>query len=110
MATTTTSSAMRAVTQPRRGMSAARRRDLRDCLLLTIPFIIGVLFLWVGPMIYSLFLLTQDWDLITPPKFIGLGNFVWLWNDPLVAKSLGNTAYYTFIGVPLQFIVAFWLA
>ncbi len=110
MATTTTSSAMRAVAPPRRGMSAARRRDLRDGLLLTSPFIIGVLFLWVGPMIYSLFLLMQDWDLITPPKFIGLGNFVRLWNDPLVAKSLGNTAYYTFIGVPLQLIVAFGLA
>ncbi|MCX6049037.1 MAG: sugar ABC transporter permease [Chloroflexi bacterium] len=110
MATTTTSSAIRTVPRPRRRMSAARRRDWRDGLLLTSPFIIGVLFLWVGPMLYSLFLLTQDWDLITPPKFIGLGNFVRLWNDPLVAKSLGNTAYYTFIGVPLQLIVAFGLA
>jgi multiple sugar transport system permease protein len=96
--------------RPRRGMSAARRRDLRDGLLLTSPFIFGVLFLWVGPMLYSIFLLMQDWSLITPPKFIGFGNFVRLWNDPLVAKSLGNTAYYTFLGVPLQLIVAFGLA
>jgi len=98
------------MTRKRRGMSAAQWRDLRDGLLLTSPFIIGVLFLWIGPMIYSLFLILQDWDLITPPTFIGFGNFVRLWNDPLVAKSLGNTAYYTFVGVPLQLIVAFGLA
>jgi len=110
LATTTTSPALHTGSRQRRGMSAARRRDLRDGLLLTSPFIIGVLFLWAGPMLYSIFLLLQDWDLITPPKFIGLGNFVRLWNDPLVAKSLGNTAYYTFIGVPLQLLVAFGLA
>ena len=110
MATTTTSTALHTSSRPQQGMSAARRRDLRDGLLLTSPFIIGVLFLWVGPMLYSIFLLMQDWDLITPPKFIGLGNFVRMWNDPLVAKSLGNTAYYTFIGVPLQLLVAFGLA
>lgn len=110
MATTTTSPALQSMTRKRRGMSAAQWRDLRDGLLLTSPFIIGVLFLWIGPMIYSLFLILQDWDLITPPTFIGFGNFVRLWNDPLVAKSLGNTAYYTFVGVPLQLIVAFGLA
>jgi len=107
---TTTSPALQSMARKRRGMSAAQWRDLRDGLLLTSPFIIGVLFLWVGPMIYSLFLILQDWDLITPPTFIGFGNFVRLWNDPLVAKSLGNTAYYTFLGVPLQLIVAFGLA
>lgn len=110
MATTTTSPALQTIARKQRGMSAAQWRDLRDGLVLTSPFIIGVLFLWVGPMIYSLFLVLQDWDLITPPTFIGFGNFVRLWNDPLVAKSLGNTAYYTFVGVPLQLIVAFGLA
>src|SRR5262249_40016395 len=78
--------------------------------LFTSPFILGVLFLWVGPMLYSIYLVTQDWDLITPPKFIGLGNFARLLGDPLVAKSLGYTAYYTFLGVPLQLMVAFALA
>ena len=96
--------------QKRTGMSAAQRRDLRDGLLLTSPFIVGLLFLWLGPMLYSIYLTLQDWSMITPPKYIGLANFDRLLNDPLVVKTLGNTAYYTFIGVPLQLIVAFGLA
>ena len=91
-------------------MSPAQWRDLRDGLLYTSPFLLGVLFLWVGPMLYSLYLMTQDWNLITDPKFVGLRNFERALQDPLVTKSLGNTAYYTFIGVPLQLLVAFGLA
>lgn len=91
-------------------MSAAQRRDLRDGLLFTSPFILGVLALWVGPMLYSLYLILHDWNMLTAPKFIGLGNFERMLNDPLVGKSLVNTAYYTFLGVPLQLLVAFSLA
>lgn len=91
-------------------MSAAQRRDLRDGLLFTSPFILGVLALWVGPMLYSLYLILHDWNMLKAPKFIGLGNFERMLNDPLVGKSLVNTAYYTFLGVPLQLLVAFSLA
>lgn len=91
-------------------MSAAQRRDLRDGLLFTSPFILGVLALWVGPMLYSLYLILHKWNMLKAPKFIGLGNFERMLNDPLVGKSLVNTAYYTFLGVPLQLLVAFSLA
>ena len=105
MATVTT-----AIARPRPRMSPARRRDLFDGLLFASPFILGVLFFWIGPMLYSFYLVTHDWDLISPPKYTGLRNFQRLLHDPLVLKSLGNTAYFTFIGVPLQLIVAFALA
>jgi multiple sugar transport system permease protein len=111
VASTTTSAAVQPLPhERRRGLSAARRRDLRDGLLFTSPFILGVLFLWVGPMLYSMYLVTQDWNVITPPEFVGLRNFQRLWEDDLFFKSLGNTAYLTFIGVPLQLAVAFALA
>jgi multiple sugar transport system permease protein len=61
-------------------------------------------------MLYSIFLVTQDWNLITAPKYVGLRNIERLIEDPLVRRSLYNTAYYTFIGVPLQLTVAFGLA
>lgn len=94
----------------RKRMSAARRRDLRDGLLFASPFILGVLLLWLGPMLYSLYLVTQDWNLIRPPRYVGMRNFERLFSDPLVRKSLVNTAFFTFIGVPLQLTVAFLLA
>src|SRR3954451_4737758 len=107
MATITTTTA---VPRKRRGMSPARRRDLFDGLLFASPFILGVLFFWVAPMLYSFFLVTHDWDLISPAKYTGLRNIQRMFHDPLVAKSLGNTAFFTFVGVPLQLIVAFSLA
>lgn len=110
MTTTTTGGVHPVVQKQRRRMSPSQWRDLRDGLLYTSPFLLGVLFLWVGPMLYSLYLMTQDWNLITDPKFVGLRNFERVLEDPLVAKSLGNTAYYTFVGVPLQLLVAFGLA
>ncbi len=91
-------------------LNASRRRDLRDGILFTAPFLLGALLLWVGPMLYSLFLLVQDWNLITPPEFVGLENFQRLAADPRFAKSLYNTFYYTFFSVPLQLVSAFALA
>ena len=108
--TTTSPPAAQTQTRSKRGMTAAQRRDLRDGLLFTSPFIFGVLVLWIGPMIYSLFLVVHKWNMLAPPEFIGLGHFERMLTDPLVSKSLFNTAYYTFIGVPLQLLVAFSLA
>lgn len=110
MATSTTLHASVRTTAQKRRMTASQRRDLRDGLLFTSPFILGVLIWWIGPMLYSLYLLVHEWNMLAPPKFVGLGHFVRMWNDPLVSKSLVNTAYYTFLGVPLQLLVAFSLA
>ncbi len=95
---------------PNQRMSASRRRDLRDGLLFTLPFILGTFLLWVGPMLYSIYLLGQEWNLITPPEFVGFRNFQRLGEDPRFLKVLYNTFYFTFFSVPLQLVVAFALA
>jgi len=94
----------------RKHLSGVQRAEWRDGILFALPFILGVLIFWVGPMFYSLFLVTQDWDMLQAPKFIGLGNLKAIFGDPLVLKTLFNTAYYTFIGVPIQLLIALVLA
>ncbi len=96
--------------RPRERWSNLQRREFLFGLLFVSPFLIGVLLFWVGPMLYSVFLTTQKWNMIAAPEFAGLRNVNKLLADPLVRKSLLNTAYYTFIGVPLQLTVAFTLA
>jgi len=57
-------------------------------------------------MISSLMLSFMQWDLFNDPEWIGLGNYKKLAEDPLVPKSFLNTAFYTFLSVPLNLFVA----
>jgi len=58
-------------------------------------------------MLASAFLAFTEYDITFAPKFIGLKNFQQMFTqDPLFWKSLGNTAYYTFIYVPLHLVTA----
>lgn len=93
-----------------RRRSGLGRIEVRDGWLMAAPFLIGVVAFWAGPMFYSLYLITQQWNLITPPMPIGLGNLQQLFADPRVGIALWNTAYYTFLGVPLRLAAAFALA
>jgi multiple sugar transport system permease protein len=57
-------------------------------------------------MIASIILSMMEWDLFSPPKWVGIQNFTQLFSNRLVGVSLWNTAYYTFISVPLSLAVA----
>ena len=94
----------------RKRVSGVQRAERRDGWLFAMPFLIGVTVFWLGPMLYSLFLVVQDWDMLSTPQYVGLENIRTAIEDPLVAKSLYNTAFYTFIGVPLQLLIALLLA
>ena len=74
------------------------------------PWVLGFLIFTAYPMIYSAVISFTQFDLLTPPKFIGAANFNRMVHDKLFYISLGNTAYYTFISVPLQIVLALAMA
>jgi multiple sugar transport system permease protein len=74
------------------------------------PAVLGFLLWVVGPMIYSAWLSLTDWDLLSPPRFIGLENFARMFRDPLFGKSMVVTIIYTVFHVPLTLILAFAVA
>ncbi len=74
------------------------------------PFIIGFLAFTAFPMLYSIWLSFHKWDLLSPPRFIGLQNFIKMLSDGRANLSLYNSAYYTFIAVPIQLLISFSLA
>jgi multiple sugar transport system permease protein len=51
-----------------------------------------------------------EYDVINAPTFVGLDNYRQLISDPLVARSLGNTVYYTALHVPLVMAISLALA
>ena len=90
--------------------SAVYHRQAWEGRLFALPFILGFLAFWLYPLAYSIYLVFQEWDLLTPPRFVGLDNVAKLLTDESIGISLANTAYYTFIGVPLQLLLALALA
>jgi len=78
--------------------------------LFASPFIVGFLAFMAFPMVYSIVLAFQKWDLLTPPRFVGLENIVKILGDERVNLSLYNSAYYTVFAVPIQLVISFSLA
>jgi len=86
------------------------KEDTISGYLMISPWIINFVCFIMIPMMISLILIFFKWDLISKPSFIGFDNFRRLSHDDLFLKSLLNTFYYTFIGVPLHMIIALFFA
>jgi multiple sugar transport system permease protein len=75
-----------------------------------LPWFIGFLVFTAGPMVYSAYLTFTDWELLTPPEWVGFKNFERLGRDPLFRTAMFNTFIYTIFSVPLQLLVALGVA
>ena len=81
-------------------------REHVDAYIFLAPWILGFVAWTAGPMVASALLSFMDYEILLPPVWSGFSNFRAMLTDPLFLKSLGNTAYYTFLAVPLEIIVA----
>ncbi|HEV8638483.1 MAG TPA: sugar ABC transporter permease [Chloroflexota bacterium] len=90
--------------------SGLARQEATYGLLFVAPWVVGFV-LWVaGPMLASFALVFTEWQILSPPKFVGLENVRTLLEDRFVGIALYNTAYFTFLYVPLNLAVALGLA
>jgi multiple sugar transport system permease protein len=90
--------------------SGMSRQETRWAWLFLAPWVIGFLVFTGGPMIASLVLSFTEYDVISPPQWVGMENYRQLMSDPAVAKSLGNTVFYTALHVPLAMAISLGLA
>ncbi len=92
-----------AVQLPRRTRLNIRQRERLWFYLIISPWLIGLIVLLAGPMLYSIYLSFTDWNLFTPPKWIGLDNYVrLLTRDRTFGNALSNTFIYTMLYVPIN--------
>jgi multiple sugar transport system permease protein len=94
----------------RTAFSPRARREAITGYLFTAPAVLGFLIWVAGPMLFSAWLSLTEWDLLSPPEFVGLSNYVEMFQDELFWKSLRVTFYYTVISVPLFQALAFAVA
>lgn len=87
-----------------------QQRERLAALAFISPWIIGFLVFTAGPMVASLVLSFTNYDVINPPKWVGLANYQRLIDDPRIELSLYNSFFYAALHVPLMMIVAMALA
>ncbi|HPD14059.1 MAG TPA: sugar ABC transporter permease [Planctomycetota bacterium] len=93
-------------------LSRRGRRENATGYLFASPWLIGFFILTLGPMILSLLFSLIQWDGISVKTihWVGFGNYTRAAGDPDVHTALVNTAYYSFVSVPLSLAVALGLA
>ena len=84
--------------------------DRRVLWLMAAPFLVGVTALVLVPAFGSLAMSLSDWDLVRPPRFVGVANFRELVDDPVFRISLRNTLLHVAAAVPLRLLGALVLA
>jgi multiple sugar transport system permease protein len=88
-----------------------QRRDNFYGYLFLTPWLIGFFGLFIGPGLYSLYLSFTKYDVLSPPAFIGVSNYVRMFTqDDLFWSSLWRTFYFAGLGVPLGVIGSMFLA
>lgn len=89
-----------------RRMLTIRQRDWIAFFLFISPWLIGHLIFTYGPIVVSAWLSLTEYDLVNPPKFVGLKNYQEMLSSRLFWQSLKVTVYYTLGSVPLGVIGA----
>jgi multiple sugar transport system permease protein len=86
------------------------RKNLVGYLFIS-PWLIGFVLFTLFPFVASIYLSFTQYDIISPPKWVGFANYVEIaTTDDRFWTSVGNTLFYALISVPLGLIAAFVLA
>ena len=78
--------------------------------LFLAPTVIGLGLFTFLPILASVVLAFFSWDIITPPRFVGLETFADIAADPTIRVSFLNTIGFVVVAVTLQLAVALVLA
>lgn len=76
-----------------------------------LPFIIGFLVFLIIPMGISFYYSLCNYDILSPPEFVGLKNYIDMFtNDEVFWHSIKATLYFALVSVPLRLIFALLVA
>ena len=78
--------------------------------LFLLPSLIGFITFFAVPAVRGLFISFTDWDMLSKPKFVGVENYVKIFQDKQFWQSLKVTIYYVLLNIPTQTALAVGLA
>jgi multiple sugar transport system permease protein len=92
-----------------RPLSLARRESLWAYTFIA-PWIAGFIVFTLGPMLASLFFSFTEYNVVDKPEWIGLRNYLNLFQDKLFWHSLGVTLKFAALALPLGLVFSYFLA
>ena len=93
------------------GLDRWRAEQQPVAYLFLLPSLIGFSLFVMIPIIASLGLSLVEWNLTSPPQFVGIDNYVQLLTrDDIFNRVLGNTGFYVIIIVPVQLVIGLLMA
>ncbi len=90
-------------------LTGYRRKELAWLYLFVAPPVLGFLIFGLAPIVFSIYISFQKWDMLSDPQWVGLGNYNDLFKDEKVFKALFNTVY-LMIGIPIGMLLSLLLA
>lgn len=88
-----------------------RRQEAIQGLLLVSPWIVGLVIFIIGPIIASFYLSFTDYNVLKPPVFVGIKNYVTAFtSDRLFPIAIERTVYYVVLTVPAVILGSLGLA
>jgi ABC-type sugar transport system permease subunit len=87
-----------------------RRRTIRTAFAFLAPSLLGVIVFLLIPIVFVIFLSLVRWNMLTPMKWVGLSNYVNIFEFDGFGHSLLVTAYYVLLNIPIQTLFALGMA
>lgn len=84
--------------------------EARAGIVMALPWLIGFLGFFLGPMIASIVFSLCDYDVLHAPRWVGGANYARMAADPILWKSLGNVFFLAGFGIPLGILISLGLA
>jgi multiple sugar transport system permease protein len=90
--------------------SSERMRENLVGWLFVAPALLGFLVFYLYPALRAIGISFTDWNLLRDPRFVGLANYVRLWNDDKFWDAIRITLTYVVANIPVQVVVGLLIA
>lgn len=91
-------------------LAATRRAETLTGWALVLPAFIGFAVFYAWPTARAAGISLTDWNLLQPPRFVGLANYQAMLHDSKFWNGMRLSAYYVLLNIPLQTALGLGLA
>lgn len=103
--------AIRTAKRVRRSKLTPKQLENRTAYLFLLPWFLGLVCVTIGPVLVSLYLSFTRYNILKPPRWIGLDNYIEMFTrDPQFSSAVRVTFFYVGWSVPLVLVASLAIA